>query len=90
MSSTIKNRHKATPIHVASPVTGAFAITPNDATDLAEPTLSLYIGTAGTLKVTMLDGSVVTYPALAAGRHPLRVSRVWATGTTATGIVGEV
>lgn len=90
MSSTIKNRHKTTPIHVASPVTGAFAITPHDTNNLVEPTLSLYIGTAGALKATMLDGSVVTYPALAAGRHPLRVSRVWATGTTATGIVGEV
>ena len=62
MSSVIKNRHKATPIHVASPVTGAFAITPHDTNNLTEPTLSLYIGTAGALKATMLDGSVVTYP----------------------------
>ena len=90
MSSTIKNRHKATTIHIASPVTGAFVITPNDATDLQEPTVSLYVGTAGTLKATMLDGSVVTYPALAAGRHPLRIARVWANGTSATGLVGEV
>ena len=52
-------------------------------------TLALYVGTAGTLKVTMLDGSVVSYAAIAAGRHPLRVKRVWSTGTSATGIVAE-
>lgn len=90
MSSNMKNRHIATPIAVVSPVTGAFAITPNDSADVTENTLSLYIGTGGALKVTLLDNSVVTYAAIAAGRHPLRVKRVWATGTTATGIVGEV
>lgn len=90
MSSNIKSRHTGKALVLASPVTGAFAITPNDSTDLAEVTLNLYIGTAGALKATMFDGSVVTYANLTAGRHPLRVKRVWATGTAATGIVGEV
>jgi len=85
-----ENRHQSTPARIASPVTGAFVITPDDATDLAEVTLSLYVGTAGAAKLTMFDGSVVTYANLAAGRHPLRVRRVWATGTAATGLVGEV
>ena len=74
---------------MATPVPGAAAVTPNDSTDLNEITTSIYVGTAGTLKVTMVDGSVVTYGAIAAGRHPLRVKRVWATGTSATNIVAE-
>ena len=90
MSSNIKQRHTNKVVVMASPITGAFAITPNDSADLSEMTVNLYIGTAGTAKLTMFDGSVVTYANLAAGRHPLRVKRVWATGTSATGIVGEV
>jgi hypothetical protein len=90
MSSTIKDRNISKPPRLSSPVTGAFAITPNDSTDLAEVTLSLYVSVAGAVKVTMFDGSVVTYATMAAGRHPLRVKRVWATGTAATGLVGEV
>lgn len=90
MSSNIKTRHTNKVVVITSPVTGAYAVTPDDSNDLSEMTLSLYISTAGTLKVTMLDGSVVSYAAIAAGRHPLRVKRVWATGTSATGIVAEV
>jgi hypothetical protein len=90
MSSTIKDRNITKPPRIASPVTGAFAVTPNDSTDLAEVTLSLYVSVSGALKATLYDGSVVTYANLTAGRHPLRVKRVWATGTAATGIVGEV
>lgn len=90
MSSTIKSRHTGKALVLSSPITGAFAVTPDDSTDLAELSLNLYVGTAGAAKLTMLDGSVVTYASLAAGRHPLRVKRVWATGTTATGIIAEV
>ena len=89
MSTNIKSRHTGKALVLSSPITGAAAVTTNDATDLPEVTLALYIGTAGTLKVTMMDGSVVSYAAVTAGRHPLRVKRVWATGTSATGIVAE-
>lgn len=89
MSTNIKSRHTGKAVVLSSPITGAAAVTPNDATDLSEVTLALYIGTAGTLKVTMFDGSVVSYAAIAAGRHPMRVKRVWSTGTSATGIVAE-
>jgi hypothetical protein len=89
MSSNIKSRHTGKAVVISTPITGGAAVTPSDSTDLPEISLALYIGTAGTLKVTMLDGSVVTYASVAAGRHPLRVKRVWATGTSATGIVAE-
>lgn len=89
MSSVTKTRHTNKAQFLSSPITGAVAVTPNDSTDLAELTLALYIGVAGTLKVTMMDGTVCTYGAIAAGRHHLRVKRVWATGTSATSIVAE-
>lgn len=89
MSSVIKTRHTNKVQTLSSPVTGAVAVTPADDTDLAEISLNLYIGTAGTLKVTMFDGTTVSYAAIAAGRHPLRVKRVWATGTSAANIVAE-
>ena len=90
MSSTIKDGQTGKSSIIVSPITGAFAITPNDATDLQEVTLSLFVSVGGAVKVTLYDGSVVTYANLTAGRHPLRVKRVWATGTAATGLVGEV
>jgi len=89
MSSTIKTRHTNKTQVISSPITGAVSVTPSDSTDLSEVTLALYVCTGGALKLTMLDGTIVTYPAIAIGRHNLRVKRVWATGTTATGIVAE-
>lgn len=87
MSSTIKTRHTGKVSILVNLITGALAITPAD-TDLAEITLALFIGTAGSLKVTMMDGSIVTYANITAGRHMMRVKRVWA-ATSATGIVAE-
>jgi hypothetical protein len=65
------------------------AITPSDAANLAKPTRGLYVGVSGDLVVDSLDGNQVTFVALAAGQlHPIRCTRVYATGTTATDIVG--
>lgn len=69
------------------PITSAVAVTPNDGTDLTYTTRQIYIGVAGTLKVTMKDGMPVSFANIAAGWHPLCVSRVWLTGTSATGII---
>lgn len=69
--------------------TDAFAITPNDSTDLTVPTRGIYVGTAGHLKVDMLDGTTVTFNNLAAGTiHAIAVKRVYATGTGASNIIG--
>jgi hypothetical protein len=73
----------------STPATGAFAITPDDATDLADHADAIYVGGAGNLKVDMLLGGTVTFTALSVGVvHPLSVRRVYATGTTATSILG--
>ena len=67
----------------------AFVITPDNTTDLALPTRGLYVGGSGTVKVDMADGTTVTFTGLAAGViHPIRAKRVYATGTTASGILG--
>jgi len=66
-----------------SSVRGAVAVTPNDASNLdGGATRGLYLGVAGDLKVTMADGTVVTFANLAAGVvHSLAVKRVWSTGS---------
>lgn len=73
-----------------SPATHAALVTPSDSADLATVSRYIAISAAGTLKVTTMGGDTVTIPsgAIAAGQLvPLRVSRVWNTGTSATGIV---
>jgi hypothetical protein len=72
--------------------TGAFAITPNDSVDLPQITCAIRAGTTGTISAVMMDGSSITMtltgndPSFA----PLRIRRVLATGTTATGIFGLI
>ena len=63
------------------------AITPNDTT-VIDATKGGYIGGAGNLTVTMSDGNDVTFTAITAGMiHPISVTKVKATGTTATSII---
>ena len=67
----------------------AVTITPDDSTDLATvPTTGLYIGGNGDIKVDMLDGTTTTFVGIKAGVvYPFEITRVYATGTTATNIV---
>lgn len=70
----------------------AFAITPNDATDLAAVTTALYVGFTGNLSVICSgDTNAVTFFNVPGGSFlPLHVKRVRSSGTTASGIVGVV
>lgn len=72
-----------------SPSEAPFSITPNDGVDLTITPRAVIIASAGTMKVTKLDGTTDTLT-LPAGIFPMRVRRIWATGTTATGISGLV
>ncbi len=72
----------------AGPAIGGFAITPDD-TDLAAPTRAIWVGTAGDLRVTFVNGDVAVFES-ASGLLPIAVRRVWSTGTTADAIVGLV
>ena len=70
-----------------SPATGLFNVTASDSVDLAIVPRALIIGVAGDVKMTGLDGVTDVYP-LPVGIIPCRVSRIWATSTTASDIVG--
>lgn len=74
---------------LTEPLVGAAAVTPHDTNELPFITRTLWVSVAGAVKVTFMDGQDVTYANLTAGRHPMRVTRVWQTGTAATGIVAE-
>lgn len=72
------------------PAQGMFNIIPSDVNDLPHKTRGVYVAVSGNLHVVMSDGSEGVYGNLAAGMvHPLSVIRVYATGTTATGIRGQ-
>ena len=73
---------------LTSPVENSLAVTPNDGTDLSTTTRALWVGVAGDINIDTKGGGTVTLKNVAAGSLlPFRVSRVWATGTTATDIV---
>ena len=67
-----------------APFDNAAEVTPSDSVDLDYVTRGLWCAVAGTVKVTLLSGATVT---IDHGVHvllPLRVTRVWSTGTVAT------
>ncbi len=68
------------------PIVRGQSVTPNDNTDLSKTTRALYVGVAGNVRVTMQSGDIVSF-AFGAGWHPIRVQRIWATGTDASAIV---
>jgi hypothetical protein len=74
-----------------SPAEGVFLITPSNSEELAIVTRGISFAAAGALKIITPNDETVVIPAdaLAAGIiHPIRAKKVFATGTTATGIVG--
>lgn len=71
-----------------SPGEGILEVTPDDATDLGQVSRALYVGASGDIAVRMKDGSTGTLVGVSAGMIlPLRVTRVLATGTTASSII---
>ena len=71
------------------PIEGIYTITPSDTVDLTIPTRAIFLSVAGNLKMTTVNGTTVTMVGLSAGvLHRIRVRRVWATGTGASGIMG--
>jgi hypothetical protein len=70
-----------------SPATHLTEIVPNDTQDLAQTTRALNVGTTGVVRVTTMGGETASIYIAAGIAFPLRVTRIWATGTTATNIV---
>jgi len=72
-----------------SPGVHAYAITPSDTTDLSTTCRAIYVGSAGDIVVDMAGGETsVTFSNVTdGGMLPIRVRRVYSTGTTATNLV---
>ena len=68
------------------------AITPSDSVNISQgETAYLYVGTAGNITCMVQVAGVSTallFTGLAAGWHPIRTTRINATGTTASTIIG--
>lgn len=73
-------------MHAAS---DAFVITAGST--LRHNTRAVWVGTAGNLKATMVDGTEVTFVGVPAGTLlPIQVSAVASSGTTAGSLLGLV
>ena len=72
----------------SDPAITLFDIVPDDDADLSHVTTALSVATPGTVRVTTVNGSVSDVVVHPGATFPLRVRRVWETGTTATGIRG--
>lgn len=67
-----------------SPVTHAEEVTPDDDNELEYVSRALYVGGGGSVKVLMQDSGEVTFVDVPTGTTlPIRVKKVFATGTDA-------
>ncbi len=73
--------------NLESPAANLAEVTPNDSADLAVVARAISVGTSGTVQVTTVGGDTGALYIAAGVPFPVRVRRVWATGTTATDIV---
>lgn len=70
-----------------SPASSLSPVTPADGADLAQAARALNVATSGAVRITTVAGTTATVYVAAGIAFPVRARRVWATGTTATGIV---
>lgn len=70
-----------------SPAGHLQTIIPSDTADLARAGRALNVATSGAVRLTSVDGTTATVHVAAGVAFPVRAKRIWATGTTATGIV---
>jgi len=74
---------------LSAPALFAEPVSPSDSTSLALATRAIYVGGAGDLRARMASGGDVTFRNLQAGAvYPFRLEQVFATGTTATNLIG--
>lgn len=72
---------------LSSPPAHLMSVTPDDGQDLPHVSRGLNVLVGGTVRVTSAQGETETLMIAAGIVFPVRVRRIWATGTTATGIV---
>lgn len=65
----------------------AQAVTLSDTATIAV-TRSVWVGSTGNLKVTMVSGNTATFDAVPNGTWlPIQIKQVWSTGTSASNVV---
>jgi hypothetical protein len=64
------------------------ALTPSNTTQFAKPYGGFIAGVAGNVQITTLRNRVTVIPVLAGLIYPIPFLILWATNTTATGIIG--
>lgn len=74
-------------VHGLQSADDAFAVTPNDGADISVESRAIVAAAAGNVQVTMKSGTTLVIPVAAGVPIPIRVTRIWSTNTTATGIV---
>ncbi|MBL3705556.1 hypothetical protein GI582_22905 [Sulfitobacter sp. BDSS02] len=72
---------------INSPPENIFGVTPDDGADLPNASRALNVAQSGTVRVTTVGGDTETLFLAAGIAFPVRVQRIWSSGTTATGIV---
>lgn len=74
--------------HFADPAEHAFPITPSDTAEFDAWAVAIYVGTTGDVRLETWSGEVVTFTNVPVGVLPVCTRRIFATGTTAAGLVG--
>ena len=69
-----------------SPASRVLEITPSDAADLPMASRAINVAQSGLVQVTTVSGSTGSVYIAAGVAFPVRATRIWATGTTASGI----
>jgi hypothetical protein len=83
-----KDNFESYALGLDSPADHVDVVTPSDTDELLYVARCLWISGDGNLKVTTAGGEIVTFNNVTPGNvPPVRVRQVWATGTTATGIL---
>lgn len=82
MTNPFENRVSS----LSGPARDLLPVTPNDSVDLAEVAVGLYVETGGTVSIVTVAGGTRSVAVPDFSVLPVGVTRVRATGTTATGI----
>ena len=84
-----KDKFARFPSTTTGPASDSFTIVPSDTVDFDWMARTIYVGTGGDVTAVMLSGKVQLFKNVpSGGLLPIRVSRINATGTTATDMVG--
>lgn len=87
-AATGKPMMKVAAVLTGSKAEDAILVIPSNTMDLEKVSSGIYLGGSGDLKVTLKNGSTVTFTGLSSGViHPISAKRIFATGTTATSIL---